>query len=141
MRSAHAPKACITGGAYITHKVRITFRKERITQKSPICLIDKLDFFVGGVGETRTLAPRFRRPTPLAGAPRHQLEYYSRFDIRCKYILNCVLKLLKVPRLRALLRCPKFIVAWSAYKFRPLRHFTLTSSATGGVREKCPSPT
>ena len=31
----------------------------------------------GGVGETRTLAPEFTRPTPLAGAPRHQLEYYS----------------------------------------------------------------
>ncbi len=32
----------------------------------------------GGVGETRTLAPEFTRPTPLAGAPRHQLEYYSK---------------------------------------------------------------
>ena len=31
----------------------------------------------GGVGETRTLAPGFSRPTPLAGAPRHQLEYFS----------------------------------------------------------------
>ena len=34
MRSTHAPKACITGVACITHKVRISFRKERITQKS-----------------------------------------------------------------------------------------------------------
>ena len=34
-------------------------------------------FLFGGVGETRTLAPLFTRPTPLAGAPRHQLEYYS----------------------------------------------------------------
>ena len=34
-------------------------------------------FTFGGVGETRTLAPLFTRPTPLAGAPRHQLEYYS----------------------------------------------------------------
>ena len=34
-------------------------------------------FSDGGVGETRTLAPGFSRPTPLAGAPRHQLEYYS----------------------------------------------------------------
>ncbi len=33
--------------------------------------------FYGGVGETRTLAPGFSQPTPLAGAPRHQLEYYS----------------------------------------------------------------
>ena len=30
----------------------------------------------GGEGETRTLAP-VSRPTPLAGAPRHQLEYFS----------------------------------------------------------------
>ena len=34
--------------------------------------------FLGGVGETRTLAP-VTRPTPLAGAPRHQLEYYSEY--------------------------------------------------------------
>ena len=32
--------------------------------------------FSGGEGETRTLAP-VTRPTPLAGAPRHQLEYFS----------------------------------------------------------------
>ena len=31
---------------------------------------------VGGEGETRTPAP-VTRPTPLAGAPRHQLEYFS----------------------------------------------------------------
>ncbi len=30
----------------------------------------------GGEGETRTPAP-VSRPTPLAGAPRHQLEYFS----------------------------------------------------------------
>ena len=30
----------------------------------------------GGEGGTRTLAP-VTRPTPLAGAPRHQLEYFS----------------------------------------------------------------
>ena len=40
-RSAHAPKACITGKACITHAVRITFRKERITKKSLICPLDK----------------------------------------------------------------------------------------------------
>ena len=33
--------------------------------------------FSGGEGETRTLAPGLIRPTPLAGAPRHQLEYFS----------------------------------------------------------------
>ena len=32
---------------------------------------------VGGEGETRTPAP-VTRPTPLAGAPRHQLEYISK---------------------------------------------------------------
>ena len=34
-------------------------------------------FCFGGEGETRTLAPGLIRPTPLAGAPRHQLEYFS----------------------------------------------------------------
>ena len=33
-------------------------------------------FAFGGEGETRTPAP-VTRPTPLAGAPRHQLEYFS----------------------------------------------------------------
>ena len=33
-------------------------------------------FYFGGEGGTRTLAP-VSRPTPLAGAPRHQLEYFS----------------------------------------------------------------
>ena len=32
-------------------------------------------YFSGAEGETRTLAP-VSRPTPLAGAPRHQLEYF-----------------------------------------------------------------
>ena len=36
----------------------------------------KLSFLFGGEGETRTPAP-VTRPTPLAGAPRHQLEYFS----------------------------------------------------------------
>ena len=54
MRSIHAPQACITGEVRITHTVRITFRKERITQKSLICLVDKLGFFVGTPCENRT---------------------------------------------------------------------------------------
>ena len=33
--------------------------------------------FFGGEEETRTPAP-VTRPTPLAGAPRHQLEYFSK---------------------------------------------------------------
>ena len=54
MRSTLVPQACITGGAYITHKVRITFRKERITQKSLFCTEDKRDFFVGDPDGIRT---------------------------------------------------------------------------------------
>ena len=45
-------------------------------QKNNPCHKTKVVFF-GGEGETRTLAPGFSRPTPLAGAPRHQLEYFS----------------------------------------------------------------
>ena len=43
-------------------------------KKSPqaICSLQRR----GGEGGTRTLAP-VTRPTPLAGAPRHQLEYFS----------------------------------------------------------------
>ena len=52
MRSAHAPKACITDEVCITHAVRITFRKERITQKSLFRPVDKRDFFVGAREET-----------------------------------------------------------------------------------------
>ncbi len=46
-------------------------------------------FFFGGEGGTRTLAP-VTRPTPLAGAPRHQLEYFSidkRFFCYCLCII------------------------------------------------------
>ena len=44
-------------------------------------------FLFGGEGETRTLAP-VTRPTPLAGAPRHQLEYFSiGNNSRCYLIL------------------------------------------------------
>ena len=35
----------------------------------------RISFLLGAEGETRTLAP-VSRPTPLAGAPRHQLEYF-----------------------------------------------------------------
>ena len=31
-----------------------------------------------------------------------------------------------------------FLKAWSAKKFRPLRHFALASSATGSARAQCP---
>ena len=54
MRSIHAPKACISGEACITHVVHISFRKERITQKSLICPVDKSGFFVGDPYGNRT---------------------------------------------------------------------------------------
>ena len=38
----------------ITHAVRITFRKEHITQKSLFCLVDKRDFFIGAGYGSRT---------------------------------------------------------------------------------------
>ncbi len=43
----------------------------------------------GAEGETRTLAP-VSRPTPLAGAPRHQLEYFcigNKFN--CYLVFKC----------------------------------------------------
>ena len=43
-------------------------KKEKAQRKNPCA-------FSGAEGETRTLAP-VTRPTPLAGAPRHQLEYF-----------------------------------------------------------------
>lgn len=39
--------------------------------------VKNCSFFIGAEGETRTLAP-VARPTPLAGAPRHQLEYFCK---------------------------------------------------------------
>ena len=53
----------------------------RVRVSYPFCIIQKKgtgenpDTFPGAEGETRTLAP-VTRPTPLAGAPRHQLEYF-----------------------------------------------------------------
>ena len=51
-----------------------------ISGSSPSCKRKKhcksSAFSFGGEGGTRTLAP-VSRPTPLAGAPRHQLEYFS----------------------------------------------------------------
>ena len=54
---------------------------EEFESPCPFCIIQKKgtgenpDTFPGAEGETRTLAP-VTRPTPLAGAPRHQLEYF-----------------------------------------------------------------
>ncbi len=47
---------------------------------------ERVSFLLGAEGETRTLAP-VSRPTPLAGAPRHQLEYFCIGNR--KRLLNC----------------------------------------------------
>ena len=55
---------------------------------------------LGGEGETRTLAP-VTRPTPLAGAPRHQLEYFSIgsvFSLIELYIQSGLLQILMAER-------------------------------------------
>ena len=43
--------------------------------------------FIGAEGETRTLAP-VSRPTPLAGAPRHQLEYFCKCNVFKRYLIK-----------------------------------------------------
>ena len=45
-------------------------------KNKPYTTLQLYRIYFGGEGETRTLAP-VSRPTPLAGAPRHQLEYFS----------------------------------------------------------------
>ena len=76
------PPACLRGPPPFTREA--VFRKktdEEFESLCPFCIIQKKgtgenpDTFPGAEGETRTLAP-VTRPTPLAGAPRHQLEYF-----------------------------------------------------------------
>ena len=55
------------------------------TKKENQCT--SIGFLFGGEGETRTPAP-VTRPTPLAGAPRHQLEYFSIGNYIKIYIIN-----------------------------------------------------
>ena len=57
--------------SFITHNFCVALQLDK--NKNPI---RKTDGIFGGEEETRTPAP-VTRPTPLAGAPRHQLEYYS----------------------------------------------------------------
>ena len=56
-------------------------RKQILGKKiKPLETLINKDFstiLFGAEGETRTLAP-VSRPTPLAGAPRHQLEYFCK---------------------------------------------------------------
>ena len=96
----------------------------------------------GGVGETRTLAPGISRPTPLAGAPRHQLEYYSVFVINL-FIYQIVISLIYSRRFIGgpLAVTEKCFSAWSADIFRLLRQFALACSSAGCARPNCPSQT
>ena len=70
--SLHLPQAALRRFAPRRPGARFSslFPQKKKAQ-AEICLC-----FFGGEGETRTLAP-VTRPTPLAGAPRHQLEYFS----------------------------------------------------------------
>ena len=54
--------------------------------------------FSGGEGETRTLAPGLVRPTPLAGAPRHQLEYFSIHQAQACRLQNLHMLLYRIAR-------------------------------------------
>ena len=62
---------------YLRHRRLCRRRRSRSSLRANKKGTPKGAFFVGGEGETRTLAPGLIRPTPLAGAPRHQLEYFS----------------------------------------------------------------
>ena len=56
----------------------------------PLKALTNKDFstiLFGAEGETRTLAP-VSRPTPLAGAPRHQLEYFCKCNGFNHYLIK-----------------------------------------------------
>ncbi len=72
---AHVPQARIISEAASLPQATSFARQGKHHSKSSD-LVDKSLLFAGGEGETRTPAP-VSRPTPLAGAPRHQLEYFS----------------------------------------------------------------
>ena len=74
VRCANDPILCpfllrkkMDGRVLVSPRWKVTNKKKRYQGKSLIPF--------GAEGETRTLAP-VARPTPLAGAPRHQLEYF-----------------------------------------------------------------
>ncbi len=65
------PQAALRCFAPRRYPTRASFLPNKKTARFADC------FLFGGEGETRTPAP-VSRPTPLAGAPRHQLEYFSK---------------------------------------------------------------
>ena len=67
-------------GRVLVSPERLLYKREKTPRGKPLVPF-------GAEGETRTLAP-LSRPTPLAGAPRHQLEYFSMVT----YIKNILLK-------------------------------------------------
>ena len=74
VRCANDPIVCpfllrkkMDGSVLVSPGWEVANKKKRYQGKSLIPF--------GAEGETRTLAP-VARPTPLAGAPRHQLEYF-----------------------------------------------------------------
>ncbi len=64
-----------------TNRVRVS-RTKKIIPHTKRCM----ELF-GAEGETRTLAP-VSRPTPLAGAPRHQLEYFCKCNGFNHYLIK-----------------------------------------------------
>ena len=64
----------------------ISRRQANITAKQKRQPI-RLSFLFGGEEETRTPAP-VTRPTPLAGAPRHQLEYFCKCNVFKRYSIK-----------------------------------------------------
>ena len=73
------PQAYFIREAYFTLRSNISLVPQgtNFIEKDQVI---RLGLFLGGEGETRTPAP-VTRPTPLAGAPRHQLEYFSMVTI------------------------------------------------------------
>ena len=106
MRSIHAPKAHITDEVCITHKVRITFRQERIVQKSTFVNRQRC-FFVGGRKRTRTAdLLRVKQAcgstallAPLE-APIFRLKSrFLNFSILCERVYNIKCDRLRLPML------------------------------------------
>ena len=95
----------------------------KMQEKTTFAVVDKSGFFYGRSEVTRT--PGILLPKQA----RYQLRYTPIFN--CNFIKEQL-------ALLALLRCPKSFSAWSAERFRPLRHPRLAVSATGGASAAMP---